>query len=97
MFTEEEFIIYVYCVVEDYVSRLFPHPLRKAGFGPKFSDAEALTLEIVGEYVGLEGDEQIYSYFRKHYRSWFKRLPTRPTLVRQWQNLWQVKRKFSIV
>jgi hypothetical protein len=90
MFTEEEFIIYVYCLVDDYLPKVCPAPLRQAGFLPKFSDAEALPLEIVGESLGLETDKQIVRYFRKHDRTWFKRLPDRTTLVRQWQHLWQV-------
>lgn len=91
MFTRDEFIIYVYCFVVQYYHRLFPTRLRRAGFQPKFSDEEALTLEIVGEYLSFETDTQIYRYFRKHYADWFPRLPTRSTLVRQWQNLWRVK------
>jgi hypothetical protein len=91
MFTRDEFIIYVYCLVVQYYRHLFPSPLRKAGFQPKFSDEEALTLEIVGEYLSLESDKQMYRYFRKHYLAWFPTLPDRSTLIRQWQNLWRVK------
>ncbi|PIE35217.1 hypothetical protein CSA56_05110 [candidate division KSB3 bacterium] len=91
MFTRDEFIIHVYCLIVQYYHRLFPTPLRHAGFRPKFSDEEALTLEIVGEYLSLETDTQISRYFRKHYRAWLPTLPDRSTLVRQWQNLWRVK------
>lgn len=91
MFTRDEFLVYVYCFIVPYYQRLFPTRVRRAGFQPQFSDEEALTLEIVGEYLGLETDKQIYRYFRKHYHPWFKRLPDRSTLVRQWQNLWRVK------
>lgn len=91
MFTRDEFIIHVYCLVVQYYHRLFPTPLRHAGFQPTFSDEEALTLEIVGEYLSLENDKQMYRYFRKHYLAWFPTLPTRSTLIRQWQNLWRVK------
>jgi hypothetical protein len=91
MFTRDEFIIYVYCCVVQYFQRLFPIPLRRAGFAPALSDEEALTIELVGDYLGMETDRQIYTYFRKHYRSWFPNLPDRSTLVRQWQNLWCVK------
>lgn len=91
MFTRDEFIIHVYCLVVEYYQRVVPSPLRQAGFQPKLSDEEALTLEIVGEYLSLETDTQIYRYFRKHYHAWFPALPDRSTLVRQWQNLWRVK------
>jgi hypothetical protein len=91
MFTRDEFIIYVYCVVVQYFQRMFPTPLRHAGFAPALSDEEALTIELVGDYLEMESDKQIYKYFRKHYRDWFPNLPDRSTLVRQWQNLWRVK------
>lgn len=91
MFTREEFIVYVYCLIVQYYQRLFPTSLRRAGSLPKFSDEEALTLEIVGEYLGLETDQQMYRSFRKHDDTWFPTLPDRSPLVRQWQNRWRVK------
>ena len=32
---------------------------------------EALTLEIVGAYLGMSQDKQIWSYFHRHWRAWF--------------------------
>lgn len=93
MYTEEKFIIPVYCLTCGYYDRLYPNGIRRAGFAPKFSDVEALTLEIVGVYLGLNKDEAIYDYFKEHYKSWFPQLPDRSTLVRQWANLWQVKQQ----
>jgi hypothetical protein len=91
MFTRDEFIIYVYCFIVEYFQRWIPPKLRRAGFDPGLSDEEALTIEIVGEYWGMDTDKAIYRYFRHHYRAWFPQLPDRSTLVRQWQNLWRVK------
>lgn len=91
MFTEEECIVYVYCLIVQYFQQMFPTRLRHAGYDPSLSDEEALTIEIVGEYLGIESDKQMYRYFRYHYREWFPALPDRSTLVRQWQNLWRVK------
>lgn len=91
MFTRDEFIIHVYCLIVQYFQRRFPTPLRQAGFAPGLSDEEALTIELVGDFLGMETDKEIYRYFRKHYRDWFPDLPARSTLVRQWQNLWRVK------
>jgi len=91
MFTRDEFIIHVYCLVVEYFQRLFPTPLRQAGCAPGLSDEEALTIELVGDFLGMETDKQIYRYFRKHYHDWFPHLPDRSTLVRQWQNLWRIK------
>lgn len=91
MFTRDEFIIHVYCLVVEYFQRVVPTRLRHAGFAPGLSDEEALTIELVGDFLGKETDKQIYRYFRKHYHEWFPNLPDRSTLVRQWQNLWRVK------
>ena len=93
MFTQDEFIIYVYCLVVEVFQKRFPVPLRKAGFAPGLSDEEALTIELVGDFLGMETDSQIYTYIRHHYADWFPRLPHRSTLVRQWQNLWRVKQE----
>lgn len=83
MFTRDEFIVYVYCLVVQYFQQAFPKRLRHGGFAPTLSDEEALTIELVGDFLGLESDKQIYLYFRKHYRPWFPHLPDRSTLVRQ--------------
>ena len=69
MFDEQEFIIHVYCVMCEYYKRLFPDGVRERGFEPVFTGSEALTLEIAGEYTGLENDSAVYDYFKRHYSS----------------------------
>jgi len=91
MFDEVLFIIAVYCLIDDYYHQLFPDGVRQRGFEPQLSDVEALTLVIVGEYLGLERDKAIFEYFYKHYRDWFPGLRDRTLLVRQWANLWVVE------
>jgi hypothetical protein len=91
MFDEALFIIAVYCLIDDVYRRLFPAGIRYCGFTPQLSDIEALTIVIVGEYLGLERDKAIFEYFYKHYRAWFHALSDRTLLVRQWANLWQVE------
>jgi hypothetical protein len=91
MFDEALFIIAVYCLVYDYYHQLFPNGVRQRGFAPQLTDVEALTMAIVGEYLSLERDKAIFEYFYKHYREWFPALHDRSLLVRQWDNLWQVK------
>ena len=55
------------CPIAQYDQRLFPPPLRHTVVPPKFSDEEALPLEIIGEYLGLETDQQMYRYFHTTY------------------------------
>jgi hypothetical protein len=88
----EEFIITVFCWVEDsFESVTGGVKLRTGGFAPRLSDSEVITLEIVGEVLGYDGDEAIWSYFKRHWAAWFPDLGDRSTFVRQAANLWRVK------
>lgn len=84
------FIIAVFCLLDDQIE---DRALRARGPLPKLSDAEALTIEIVGEFLGLDTDEAIFSYFRRHYGEWFPALCEihRTTFCRQGANLWRLK------
>lgn len=90
MYTEEEFIIAVFCLVADEAGPVLGTKLRQRGFGPRLSDAEVLTIEIVGEFLGLHTDTDIWKYFRRHYLPWFPALSSRTTFARQAANLWAV-------
>ncbi len=88
------FIISVYCLVEEHYQTLFhTHPLRHGGFAPQMTDSEVLTIEIVGEYLGLESDTAIFEYFTQHYQPFFPALRERTLLVRQAANLWLAKER----
>lgn len=87
-------IITVFCQIDDCLKRLFKdRPLRERGRAPQLSDAEVLTIETVGEYLGLSQDKQIFEYFRRHYAHFFPVLGKihRTSFVRQSANLWQAK------
>src|SRR5512144_377304 len=88
----EEFIITVFCWVEDSVESITGGvKLRTGGFVPRLSDSEAVTLEIVGEWLGHEGDEAIWSSCKRHWAACFPGLGDRSTCVRQAAKLWRVK------
>ncbi len=91
------FIISVYCWVADFFTPLSPRSIRTRGFAPKLSDAEVITMEVVGECLGMDQDTQIYAYFHRHFRSWFPHLGTRSTFARQAANLWACKKKLHQV
>jgi Transposase DDE domain len=84
------FIICVLCLVDD---RLKGKRIRQRGPAPKLSDSEVLTMEIVGEFLGIDTDKGIYVHFRRHYAEWFPTLREvhRTTFLRQAANLWKVK------
>ena len=53
-----------------------------------------LAIEIVGGFLGIDTDEGLYAYFRRHYAAgWFPALSKvhRTTFARQAANLWAVK------
>jgi hypothetical protein len=33
-----------------------------------------LTIECVGEFLGIDTDKGLYEHFRRHYRDWFPAL-----------------------
>jgi hypothetical protein len=48
-------------------------------------------MEVVGEYLGIHTDKEIYQYFQRHWKTLFPVLPDRSNFVRQAANLWQIK------
>ncbi len=88
----EEFIITVFCWVETVVADVTAGvKLRTRGRASRLSDSEVITLEIVGELLGHDGDEAIWTYFKRHWAAWFPGLGDRSTFVRQAANLWRIK------
>ena len=91
----EAFIITVFCWVETaFEDATTGIKLGARGFARRLSDGEAITLEIVGEVLGHDGDEAIWSYFKRHWAAWLPGLGDRSTFVRQAANLWRIKRVF---
>jgi hypothetical protein len=90
------FLIAVYCLVDDLLKAMLGDTrLRSRGFEPKLSDSEVITMEIVGELMGLDTDVAIFGFFRQHYASWFPMLQDRTTFARQAANLWRVKQQIQ--
>lgn len=84
------FIVSVFCLAEDFLGG---RKLRSRGPAPKLSDAEVITMEIVGEFLSIDTDKAIHAYFRRHYAEWFPAVAKihRTTFSRQAANLWKVK------
>ncbi len=89
----EDFIIYVYCCVADIYPELCKSPIRSRGFQPKLTDSEVITMEIVGEFMGIDQDKSIWRYFRNHWHNWFPNLGSRSTFVKQSANLCLLKQE----
>lgn len=87
-------IVTVFCLVDDALAAaLAGQRLRQRGPQPRLSDSEVLTMEVIGEFIGLDQEKAIFSYFRRHYPHFFPTLRRvhRTTFTRQAANLWQVK------
>lgn len=63
----EDFIIYVYCCADDIYRTIVKQPLKRRGFMPKLSDAEVITMEIVGEFMSKDHDKGIWRNKRNHW------------------------------
>lgn len=95
----ESFTIAVLCLIEDLLAALHADPawcrIRQRGPAPTLVDSEVLTMEVVGEFLGLDQDAAIYQYFRREHPDWFPALGRlhRTTFARQAANLWVVKER----
>jgi hypothetical protein len=80
----------VYCLIDDWLAG---RRLRQRGPQPILSDSEVLTIECVGEFLGIDTDKGLYQHFRRPYGDWFQALGRvhRTTFVRQAAKLWAVK------
>lgn len=90
----ESFIVTVFCWIDDELQALTAaRPVRQRGPAPRLHDSEVLTMEVVGEYLGLDTDVAIYTSFRRDHRALFPVLARihRTTFARQAANLWAVK------
>ncbi len=89
-------IITVFCQLDDALKRcLGGARLRRRGPQTLLADSEVLTMEVVGEYLGLHQDKAIFDYFRRHYSHFFPALRQvhRTTFTRQGTNLWLMKER----
>ncbi len=93
----EDYITKVYCLVDDMLKNMEKIQLRRRGPAPKLSDAEVITMEIVGESKGFDCDKHLYGYFRDHWLHLFPNLGVRTTFLRQAANLWGLKQEIRML
>ena len=86
------FMIAVYCLIDDSLAQ---RRLRQRGPEPMLRDSEVLTIEVLGEFLGLGTESNIFAHFCRYYSDWFPGLRkiTRTTFTRQATNLWKVKQE----
>lgn len=89
----DDFIITVFCLIDDELEKILRgKKLRERGPEPGLRDSEVITIEIVGEFLGMDCDKTIWEYFKRHWFHFFPKIPDRSNFVRQAANLHIVKR-----
>ena len=91
----DDFIVTAYCLVDDLFEEVLERRrLRSRGPDPILDDRQGPNYRVVGEFLGIDTEENIFSFFGRHYAEWFPKLPHlhRTNFTRQAANLWKVKR-----
>ena len=64
----DDFMITCFCMIDEMVSMIIKgQRLGARGPAPKLSESEAITMEVVGSYLGLSQDKALFDYFQRHY------------------------------
>lgn len=90
----ETFIVTVFVQVDElYHAWLGGRRLRRRGPEPRLHDTEVLTMEIVGEFLGIDQERALVAYFQQHHVHLFPVIAQihRTTFTRQASNLWRAK------
>lgn len=91
----ETFIVATFVWIDDALAAWVAEvgPLRTRGPAPVLADSEVLTMEVVGEFLGIDCDSAILAYFQRHHAALFPRSTGihRTTFARQASNLWAAK------
>jgi Transposase DDE domain len=95
--TLDDYILNVFCLVDDQLTALHLDHVRQRGFAPRLYDSEVVTIELVGEFLGFTRDAQLFWYFRRHHADAFPALRCvhRTTFLRQAANLWAVQQRLQ--
>ncbi len=92
----DDFIITCFCLIDEMLPEAVKGKrVRQRGPLPKLADSEVITMEVVGTYLGLSQDQEVFDYFRRHYAHFFPMMAQvdRTTFVRQAANLWAIKER----
>nr|WP_176487205.1 hypothetical protein [Candidatus Regiella insecticola] len=89
--TLQDFIITTYCAIDNFLKENKLNNIRKRGEKPALSDAEVLTMELIGEYLGHNSDKAIWFYFKTHWLHFFPKIGCRTSFSRQCANTYALK------
>jgi hypothetical protein len=86
-------LLLVFCLVDDELKALNLSNPRQRGPDPALADREVITIELVGEHLGLDRDARLFGHFRRYHAAEFPGLTRvhHTTFARQAANLWRLK------
>ena len=71
----DDFIITCFCWIDDALPTVTAgKKLRASGPPPTMSVSSVITIELVGNYLGLSQDQELFEYFGRHYSHFFPAL-----------------------
>jgi hypothetical protein len=88
-----DYLLHLFYLVDTQLKALNLQRLRRRGPQPKLADSEVISIELAGEFFGIDTDEGIFAFFRRYHLGEFPMLAhvDRTTFARQAANLWRVK------
>jgi Transposase DDE domain len=91
--TPQEYLLVLFCLIDDELQALRLGRLRRRGPAPTLSDSEVITIELAGEALGRDCDRDVFRFFRRYHTAEFPALAWvhRTTFARQAANLFRVK------
>jgi len=91
--TPQDLLLQVFCLIDDQLKAPDLPKLRRRGPDPTLTDSEVITIELVGEFWGLDRDTAILRHFRAYHAAEFPALDrvSRTPFARQAANRWRVK------
>src|SRR4051794_1416093 len=91
----QEFLLHVFCLVDDELTALGLGRLRRRGPDPVLSDSEVIAIELAGEFWGLDADKAVFRHFRAYHAAEFPALAPvhRTTFARQAPAPWWGKQR----
>lgn len=90
--TFDDYLLELFYLIDSELEAMNLPRLRRRGPRPRLHDSEVITMEIAGEFLGIDTDKGIWQHFRRHHRREFPMLAQtdRTTFARQAAGLWRV-------
>ncbi len=91
--TFEDYLLELFYLIDSELAAMNLPRLRARGPRPVLHDSEVITMELAGEFLGIDTDKGIWAYFRRCHRAEFPGIARvdRTRFARQAADLWRVK------